>query len=56
MFEAFKEFLRSIVASSGRYETMEQYIVAHKPVDIHDIDRLEREFEYLQAGRTYHYF
>lgn len=56
MFNRFKEFLKSVVEASGKYDSLEHYIVAHKPVDIHDVDRLEREFERLQSGRTYHYF
>ena len=58
MLNSFIEFLKNITASQNKHDTLEHYIIAHNPVDIYDIDRLEREYyDRLQArNRNFHYY
>jgi hypothetical protein len=58
MFKTILETLKNIFHAPTTYSSLEAYIVAGNPQDIHDIDRLEREFYRRQSNNmgSYNYF
>ena len=44
MLASIIAFFKSIFSSPTEYDTLEAYIVAGNPQDVHDVDRLERQF------------
>ena len=35
--------------------SLEEYIVSNNPVDVHDVERLERQYAVLQKQNTFNY-
>ena len=44
MFATIIKFFRNIFTMPTVHDSLEAYIVAGNPQDVHDVDRLEREF------------
>lgn len=57
MFNYFISSIMDMFKNIDYYPTAEAYIVAHNPQDIHDVDRLQRQYDEMikrQYTNFYH--
>jgi hypothetical protein len=53
MLDSIKNFFKQL-QQPEHHNNLEAYIVSHNPQTIHDVDRLEQEFDRLQS--RFHFF
>jgi len=52
MLDSIKNFFKQL-QQPEHYNNLEAYIISNNPQTIHDVDRLEREFDRLQNNQQF---
>lgn len=52
MFDSIKKFFQQL-QQPEHHNNLEAYIVSHNPQTIHDVDRLEQEYDRLQGRQSF---